>query len=73
MYARVSGRLAGSMITAAIVFVAGGILGRDEALGWLGPTIESESVPAAAGLMPLCRTAHPGELVARVERAGTLR
>ena len=48
VYAGVSGRLAGSMITAAIVFVAGGILVSDEALGWLSPTIESESVRLVA-------------------------
>ena len=36
--------LSGSAITAAMVFVAGGILASDEALGWLDPTIGSESV-----------------------------
>ncbi len=43
-YAAVSRRLSGSAITAAMVFVAGGILASDEVLGWLDPTIESESV-----------------------------
>ncbi len=43
-YAAVSRRLAGSMITTAMVFVAGGILASDEALGWLDSTIGSESV-----------------------------
>ncbi len=43
-YAAVSRRLSGSVITAAMVFVAGGMLVSDEALGWLDPTIESESV-----------------------------
>ena len=44
VYAAVSRRLSGSMITAAMVFVAGGMLVSDEALGWLDPTIQSESV-----------------------------
>ena len=43
-YAAVSRRLTGSLITAAMVFVASGILVSDEVLGWLDPTIESESV-----------------------------
>jgi NhaP-type Na+/H+ or K+/H+ antiporter len=43
-YAAVSRRLSGSVITSAMVFVAGGILASDEALGWLDPTIDSESV-----------------------------
>jgi len=43
-YAAVSRRLSGSAITAAMVFVAGGILASDEVLGWLDPTIGSESV-----------------------------
>ena len=43
-YAAVSRRLSGSVITAAMVFVAGGMLVSDEALGWLDPTIGSESV-----------------------------
>ena len=43
-YAAVSRRLSGSMVTPAIVFVAGGILASDEVLGWLDPTISSESV-----------------------------
>jgi NhaP-type Na+/H+ or K+/H+ antiporter len=47
-YAAVSRRLSGSVITPAMVFVAGGILVSDEALGWLDPTIESESVRMVA-------------------------
>ena len=43
-YAAVSRRLSGSVITAAMVFVAGGMLASDEVLGWLDPTIESETV-----------------------------
>ena len=43
-YAAVSRRLSGSMVTTAMVFVAGGILASEEALGWLDPTIRSESV-----------------------------
>ena len=43
-YAAVSRRLSGTVITAAMVFVAGGILASDEVLGWLDPTIESETV-----------------------------
>ena len=43
-YAAVSRRLAGSVITSAIVFVAGGMLVSADVLGWLDPTIESESV-----------------------------
>jgi len=43
-YAAMSRRLSGSMITPAIVFVAGGILASDEVLGWLDPTIGSEPV-----------------------------
>ena len=43
-YAAVSRRLTGSLITAAMVFVVSGILVSDEVLGWLDPTIESESV-----------------------------
>ena len=43
-YAAVSRRLSGTAITAAMVFVAGGMLASDEALGWLDPTIDSESV-----------------------------
>ena len=43
-YAAFSRRLSGSVITAAMVFVAGGILASDEVLGWLDPTIGSESV-----------------------------
>ncbi len=43
-YAAVSRRLSGTAITAAMVFVAGGILASEEALGWLDPTIGSETV-----------------------------
>jgi sodium/hydrogen antiporter len=43
-YAAVSRRLSGSMITSAMVFVAGGILASGELLGWLDPTIESGTV-----------------------------
>ena len=43
-YAAVSRRLSGTVITAAMVFVAGGILASDEVLGWLDPTIGSETV-----------------------------
>ena len=43
-YSAVSRRLSGSIITAAMVFVAGGMLVSGDALGWLDPTIESESV-----------------------------
>ena len=43
-YAAFSRRLSGSVITAAMVFVAGGILVSDEALGWLDPATESETV-----------------------------
>jgi sodium/hydrogen antiporter len=43
-YAAFSRRLAGSMVTTAMVFVAGGILASDEVLGWLDPSIESETV-----------------------------
>ena len=47
-YATFSRRLSGSVITAAMVFVAGGILVSDEALGWLDPAIESEFVRLVA-------------------------
>ena len=43
-YAAVSRRLSGSVVTAAMVFVAGGIVVSDEALGWLDSTIGSETV-----------------------------
>jgi len=43
-YAAVSRRLSTSVVTAAIVFVAGGMLASDEVLGWLDPTIESDTV-----------------------------
>ena len=44
VYAAVSRRLTGSMITAAMVFVAGGILVSEEALGWLDPAVGSDTV-----------------------------
>ena len=47
-YAGASRRLSTSVITAAMVFVAGGMLVSDEGLGWLDPTIESESVRLVA-------------------------
>ena len=47
-YAAVSRRLSGSMITPAMVFLAGGILASDEVLGWLDPSIESDSVRLVA-------------------------
>jgi sodium/hydrogen antiporter len=47
-YAAVSRRLSASMITPAMVFLAGGILASDEALGWLDPSIESDSVRLVA-------------------------
>ena len=43
-YAAVSRRLLGSVITPAMVFVAGGILASTDVLGWLDPTIGSEPV-----------------------------
>jgi NhaP-type Na+/H+ or K+/H+ antiporter len=43
-YAAFSRRLLASVITPAMVFVAGGILASDEVLGWLDPAIRSESV-----------------------------
>ena len=43
-YAAFSRRLSGTMITTAMVFVAGGMLASDEVLGWLDPTIGSETV-----------------------------
>ena len=43
-YAAVSRRLSGSVITSAMVFVSGGILLSDEALGWIDSSIGSESV-----------------------------
>ena len=47
-YAAVSRRLTGSIITPAIVFVAGGMLFSDQALGWLDPSIQGESVRLVA-------------------------
>ena len=44
VYAAVSRRLLVSVITPAMVFVAGGILASTDVLGWLDPTIRSESV-----------------------------
>jgi sodium/hydrogen antiporter len=43
-YAAVSRRLSGSVVTAAMVFVVGGMLVSDELLGWLDPSIESNTV-----------------------------
>ena len=43
-YAAVSRRLSGSMLTTAIVFVAGGVLASDEVLGWVDASIGSETV-----------------------------
>ena len=43
-YAAFSRRLSGSVISAAMVFVAGGMLASEEALGWLDPSIESDTV-----------------------------
>lgn len=43
-YAAVSQRLSASVVTAAMVFVAGGMVASDEVLGWLDPTIGSETV-----------------------------
>src|SRR3954453_12133728 len=43
-YAAVSRRLLGSVITPAMVFVVGGIVASTQGLGWLDPTIRSESV-----------------------------
>ncbi len=43
-YAAISRRLSGTVVTAAMVFVAGGILASDEVLGWLDPGIESGTV-----------------------------
>ena len=43
-YAAFSRRLSASVVTAAMVFVAGGMLVSEEVLGWLDPTIESETV-----------------------------
>ena len=43
-YAAVSRRLSKSVVTAAIVFVVGGMLASDEVLGWLDPTIGSDTV-----------------------------
>jgi NhaP-type Na+/H+ or K+/H+ antiporter len=43
-YAAVSQRLSASVVTAAMVFVAGGMVASDEVLGWLDPTIGSDTV-----------------------------
>ena len=48
VYAAFSRRLTGSVITPAIVFVAGGMLFSSEGLGWLDPTIDAESVRLVA-------------------------
>ena len=47
-YAAFSGRLAGSVITAPMVFVIGGIVASGAVLGWLDPTIDSEFVRVVA-------------------------
>jgi sodium/hydrogen antiporter len=44
VYAAVSRRLSGTVVTAAMVFVVGGILVSGEVLGWLDPTIRSSTV-----------------------------
>jgi NhaP-type Na+/H+ or K+/H+ antiporter len=43
-YAAVSQRLSASVVTGAMVFVAGGMVASDEVLGWLDPTIGSDTV-----------------------------
>ena len=43
-YAAVSRRLSGSVITTAMVFVAGGILASEDLLGWLDSSIQNASV-----------------------------
>ena len=43
-YAAVSRRLAGSIVTPAMVFVAGGLIASDEALGLLDLHLNSETV-----------------------------
>jgi NhaP-type Na+/H+ or K+/H+ antiporter len=43
-YAAVSRRLSGSVITPAMVFVAGGVVASADVLGWLDPSIGSEPV-----------------------------
>ncbi|HXV35261.1 MAG TPA: cation:proton antiporter [Gaiellaceae bacterium] len=48
LYAAVSKRLRGSVVTPAIVFVAGGMLVSSEGLGWLDSTIQSELVRLVA-------------------------
>ena len=47
-YAAVSGRLAGSIVTPAMVFVGGGILASSDVLGLLDPSLRSETVRAVA-------------------------
>ena len=47
-YAAVSRRLVSSVITAPMVFVAGGLIASAEALGWLELDIDSSSVRAVA-------------------------
>lgn len=44
VYAAFSRRLSGTVLTPAIVFVAGGVLVSDGALGWLDPGLGSETV-----------------------------
>ena len=76
-YASVSRRLSTSAITAAMVFVAGGILLSDAALDWLGPAIESESVRLVAEatlavvLFSDASRVNLGELAPRVRRASS--
>ena len=47
-YAAVSGRLAGSIVTPAMVFVGGGILAGSDVLGLLDPSLGGETVRAVA-------------------------
>lgn len=48
VYAAVSRRLSGSLVGPAMVFVAGGLLVSDEALGWLDTSVGNGSVRLAA-------------------------
>ena len=67
----------GRSVTAAMVFVAGGILASDEVLGWLDPTIGSDTVRWVAeatlvGRALLRRVAdRPRRLAPRVRRAAS--
>jgi sodium/hydrogen antiporter len=47
-YAAVSRRLSGSVVTPAIVFVAGGLLVSEDGLGWIDTTIQNEFVRIVA-------------------------